>query len=201
MSQELAAATEDKVWVEIATPLGIDALRKFCDDLECLYRINPYLDFTVWRQTGPDQHHIEFHNNSNDRDVTLDLTRRRESDLTFSVEYAQGIKAATRFALAATGQGSKLTITDDYSRLSLAERAQRLNEVDKSLTAWGQGVSDYLRHLKRWGWFPPWRWYMRRMWTPMRPMSRRVAWMVILVDVAFLALFLFVMLIYWVEFG
>ncbi len=201
MSQDPTAATEDKVWVEIATPLGIDALRKFCDDLECLYRINPYLDFTVWRKTGPDQHHIEFHNNSNDQDVALDLTRRRESDLAFTVEYAQGIKTVTRFELAATDQGSKLTITDDYSRLPLAERAQRLNEVDKSLTAWGQGVFDYLRHVKRWGWFPPWRWYMRRVWTPMRPMARRVAWMVILVDVAFFALFLFVMLIYWVEYG
>lgn len=200
MSQN-PTATEDRVWVEIATPLGIDALRKFCEDLECLYRINPYLDFTVWRKTGSDQFHAEFHNTSNDQDVVLDLTRLRESDSAFTVQYAQGIKASTRFELAATGQGSKLTITDDYSRLPLAERAQRLNEVDKSLAAWGQGVFDYLRQFKRWGWIAPWRWYMRRVWTPMRPMSRRVAWMVILVDVAFFGLFLFVMLIYWIEFS
>ena len=201
MSRELTAAAEDKVWVEIATPLAIDALRRFCDDLECLYRINPYLDFKTWRKTGPDQCHIEFHNNSNDQDVALDLTRRRESDLAFTVEYAQGIKAATRFELAASGQGSKLTITDDYGRLPLAEREQRLSEVDKSLTAWGQGLFDYLRRFKRWGWFAPWRWYMRRVWTPMTPMARRIVWMVILVDVAFFALFLFVMLIYWIEYG
>lgn len=193
--------TEDKVWVEITTLLDIDALRRFCDDLECLYRINPYLDFKVWRKTGPDRFHIELHNTSNDQHVLLDLTRQRESDSAFIVQYTQGIKAATRFELAATEQGSKLIITDDYSRLTPAERVQRLNEVDKSLMAWGQGIFDHLRRYKRWGWIAPWRWYMRRVWTPMSPMARRVAWMVILVDGAFFALFLFVMLIYWVEFS
>ena len=201
MSQQTANTSEDKAWVEIVAPVDMHVVRSLCEDLECLYRINPYLDFKIWRNTGPDQFHIEFHNNSNDQDVVLDITRVRDSDNAFSVQYAQGLKAATRFELSVTPQGSKLVITDDYNRLTAGEREQRINEVDKSLEVWGKDVYEYLMRYKRWGWFAPWRWYMRRMWTPMSPMARRVTWMVILVDMAFFGLFLFVMLIYWIEFG
>lgn len=201
MSQESSSSTEDKAWVEIATPLDIQTLRAFCEDLECLYRINPHMDFKTWSETGPDRFHIEFHNSSNDQDGVLDLTRVRESDHAFTVRYTQGIKTATRFEIAPTAQGSKLTITDDYSRLPLAERAQRINEVDKSLAGWGQGIFDYLKRVKRWGWIVPWRWYMRWMWIPMKPMARRVTWMLLLINAAFFVLFLFVMLIYSIEYG
>lgn len=201
MTQELTGSGEDKAWVEIAAPVTMRILRTLCDDLERLYRINPYLDFKTWRSIGPDQYHAEFHNNSNDQDVALDLTRVRDSDSEFSVHYNQGLKATTHFALSTTPQGSKLIVTDDYTRLSHSEREQRVNEVDKSLEAWGQGIHEYLLHYKRWGWFAPWRWYMRRLWIPMSPMARRVTWMVILVDVGFFGLFLFVMLIYWIEFS
>ena len=201
MSPPPTPPTEDKAWVEIDSPVDARVVRTLCADLECLYRINPYLDFKVWHQTAPDRFHVEFHNNSNDQEVVLDLTRVRDGDDSFSVQYAQGLKAATRFELSTTPQGSKLVITDDYNRLPPGEREQHINEVDKSLEVWGRDIYDYLMRYKRWGWFAPWRWYMRRMWTPMSPMARRVTWMVILVDVGFFALFLFVMLIYWIEFG
>jgi hypothetical protein len=201
MSQHSTDTKEDKAWVEIVTPVDMRLLRTLCDDLECLYRINPYLDFKVWRSTGPDRFHVEFHNNSNDRELALDLTRVRNGENAFSVNYAQGLKAATRFELSTTPQGSKLVITDDYNRLPQSEREQRISEVDRSLEVWGRDIYEYLMRYKRWGWFAPWRWYMRRMWTPMSPMARRIVWMVILVDVGFFGLFLFVMLIYWIEFG
>ena len=200
MSQHSTDTKEDKAWVEIAVPVDMRILRALCDDLECLYRINPYLDFKVWRSTGPDRFHIELHNNSNDQELVLDLSRVRDTDQAFSVHYAQGLKAATRFELSATPQGSKLVITDDYSRLPHNEREQRIHEVDKSLEAWGRDIYEYVTRYRRWGWFAPWRWYMRRVWTPMTPMARRVVWMVILMDAAFFGLFLFVMLIYWIEF-
>jgi hypothetical protein len=200
MSHPPSVPAEDKAWVEIVAPVDMRTLRTLCDDLECLFRINPYLDFKVWRGAGPDRFHIEMHNNSNDQELALDLTRTRNSDTSFSVQYAQGLKAITQFELSATPQGSKLVITDDYNRLPQNEREQRINEVDRSLEAWGRDIYEYLMRYKRWGWFAPWRWYMRRVWTPMTPMARRVVWMVILVDVAFFGLFLFVMLIYWIEF-
>ena len=201
MSQHSPETKEDKAWVEIVAPVDMRVLRALCGDLECLYRINPYLDFKTWRNTGPDSFHIECHNNSNDQELVLDLTRVRNSDTAFSVNYAQGLKAATHFELSTVPQGSKLVITDDYNRLPQSEREQRINEVDKSLEVWGRDIYAYLMRYKRWGWFAPWCWYMRRVWTPMMPMTRRVVWMVILVDAAFFGLFLFVMLIYWIEFG
>jgi hypothetical protein len=200
MNQQRTDTTEDKAWVEIVAPVDLRILRTLCDDLECLFRINPYLDFKVWQNTGPDRFHIELHNNSNDQELTLDLTRVRNSDTSFSVHYAQGLKAVTQFELSTTPQGSKLVITDDYSRLPQSERERRINEVDRSLEAWGRDIYEYLIRYKRWRWFAPWRWYMRRVWTPMTPMARRIVWMVILVDAAFFGLFLFVMLIYWIEF-
>lgn len=194
-----ASPAEDKAWATIQTTYRPDALRGFCRDLERLYRINPYLEFSVWKETGPGQVHTEFRNLSNERDFSLDLTLVPESDSVFQVRYAQGIKAATRFELNATERGSSLTITDDYGQLPAEERARRLDEVDKSLPAWGQAISDYLRRHKRWGWIAPWRWYMRRLWVPMKPSARRIAWLIALITVVEFFFFVFVALLWWIE--
>jgi hypothetical protein len=90
---------------------------------------------------------------------------------------------------------------DDYSRLPAAEREQRMDEVDRSLTAWGRGLYTYLAQVRRWGWCPPWRWYMRRLWVPMKPMARRISWMLIMINAVFFVLFLLVALIFWIEQG
>ncbi len=194
-----SSQAEDKAWATIQTTLRPAKLREFCRDLERLYRINPYLEFRVWKSTTPGQIHTEFRNLSNMQDYNLDLTLVPESDNAFSVHYAKGVKAATRFEIQATEPGSSLTITDDYSRLSAEERAQRLLEVDKSLPAWCQAISDYLRRHKRWGWIAPWRWYMRRVWVPMKPSSRRIVWLIYLITLAEFLFFLFVALIWWLE--
>ena len=190
---------EDRAWVTVQTPLSLAELRKFCGDLERLYRINPYSEFQVWKETGPGQIHMEFRNLSTERDLSLDLKLVQESDTAFHVAYAQGIKAATRFELGAVEGGSTLTITDDYNQLPADERARRLDEVDKSLAAWGQAIFDYLRRHKRWGWIAPWRWYMRRLWVPMKPSARRIAWLVVLITVVEFLFFVFVALIWWIE--
>ena len=194
-----AGPTEDKAWVTIQTTFRPDTLRDFCRDLERLYRINPYLEFRVWKETGLGQFHTEFRNLSNERDFSLDLTLVPESDSAFQVRYAQGIKAATRFELNATQRGSSLTITDDYGQLPADERARHLDEVDKSLPAWGQAISDYLRRHKRWGWIAPWRWYMRRLWVPMKPSVRRITWLIVLITVVEFFFFVFVALLWWIE--
>ena len=198
-TESLSSPSEDKVWATIQTTLHPEALRDFCRDLERLYRINPYSEFRVWKETAPGQVHAEFHNLSNKQDSSLDLTLVPESDSAFSVRYSQGIKTATRFEIQPTGMGSNLTITDDYNLLPAEERAQRLDEVDKSLPAWGQAILDYLRRHQRWGWIVPWRWYMRWMWVPMKPSSRRIAWMLYLITVVEFFFILFVALIWWLE--
>jgi hypothetical protein len=191
--------SEDRVWATIQTTLRPEALRDFCRDLERLYRINPYSEFRVWKETAPGQVHAEFRNLSNKQNYSLDLTLVPESDSIFSVNYSQGIKAATRFEIQPIGPGSSLTITDDYNRLSAEERVQRLDEVDKSLPAWGQAIYDYLRRHRRWGWIAPWRWYMRRVWVPMKPSARRIVWLLVLITVVEFLFFVFVALIWWLE--
>jgi hypothetical protein len=200
MTTELPSSpAEDKAWATIQTTLNPAKLRTFCRDLERLYRINPYLEFRVWKVSSPGQIHTEYRNLSNNQDYSLDLTIAQESDNAFTVHYAQGVKSSTRFEIQATESGSSLTITDDYNRLSDKERAQRLDEVDKSLPAWCQGIFDYLRRHKRWGWLAPWRWYMRWVWTPMKPSARRIVWLLYLITVAEFFFFVFVALIWWLE--
>lgn len=70
--------------------------------------------------------------------------------------------------------------------------------MDKSLQAWGVALRAYFLRLKRWSWLPGWRWYMRRVWVPMKPSSRRIAWLLCLIT-AVEFFFLFVLLIYLIE--
>ncbi len=191
--------SEDKAWVVIPTSMPPEELRRFCRDLERLYRINPYLEFTQWRTQPPARVHAEFRNLSNLQDYQLDLTLVTESDSVFLVRYSAGVKAATRFEIQAATRGSTLTITDDYSRLPAEERVQRAHEADKSLPAWGQALFDYLRHHRRYGWLAPWRWYMRKVWVPMKPSARRIVWMLYVITIVELFAVLFIALIWWLE--
>lgn len=189
----------DASWVIVDTPLSLPALREFCADIERLFRINPYLEFERWQRTGVDSIHAKFRNLSNQQMVELDLTIERESDAAFTLVYRAGIKARTRFVLEPAGAGSRLTITDDYAGMPPAEREQRLHEVDKSLTAWGWALHEYLRREQRWGRSALWRWYMRRWWLPMTPRARRITYMLVLLTAAELVLVLLVATIYWIE--
>jgi hypothetical protein len=197
----LPVAADDAAWVRVDSRLDERRLWAFCRDLERLYRINPLSEFRSWRRTGPDSHRAELNNLSNDREIVLELTREDLSGNEFRVDYAEGIKRCTWFRIEPHAGGSALLIVDDYSRLPPAEREKRMDEVDRSLTAWGHGIYRYLELERRWGWLPPWRWYMRRLWVPMKPMARRVSWMLILVNLVFFVLFLLVALIFWIEQG
>jgi len=199
MNQAQGDIPRDASWVIVDTPLSLPALREFCADVERLFRINPYLEFERWQRTGADSIHASFRNLSNQQMVALDLRIERESDDAFTLIYRVGVKARTRFVLEPAGAGSRLTITDDYAGLPPAEREQRLHEVDKSLTAWGWALQEYLQREQRWGRFAPWRWYMRRLWLPMTPRARRITYMLVLLTAAELVLVLLVATIYWIE--
>lgn len=195
------APDRDAAWVVVETPLALPALREFCADVERLFRINPYLEFQTWQCSAAYSYHVRFRNLSNQQNVVLDLRMERASQDEFCVVYGDGIKARTRFALESTAAGSRLTITDEYSRLSDAERARRIDEVDKSINAWGWALHEYLQQQERWGGFAFWRWYMRRLWLPMTPRSRRITYMLILLAAAELVLVVLGATIYWIEFS
>lgn len=190
------AAPDDAAWVAVETPLGPAELAVFCRDVERLYRINPYLEFRAWH-AEPDGATATFRNLSNGRDCALRLTIEDASASGFTVRYDRGIKRATRFAIDPLPEGrSRLTITDDYTG---AGTDADLGEVDRSLRAWGVALKAYLQREARWGRYPLWRWYMRRVWVPMKPAARRITFIILMIALAEVALFALVMAIYWAE--
>ena len=189
------ALPADAAWVAIDAPLTPAALAGFCRDVERLYRINPYLEFRRWRQTAPAAFTVSVRNLSNQRDFDLQLELGRASERDFIVRYDRGVKRSTRFEIDSAAGGSRLRITDDYSGAATADTT----EVDRSLHAWGVALREYLLREQRWGWCAPWRWYMRRVWVPMKPSARRITFIILMVMLAEIALIALVMAIYWAE--
>jgi hypothetical protein len=208
--------SRDAAWVTVPVPQSVDELVRQCRDVEALFRINPYLYFSVWRRTGPDRYHAEFENQSNRQALKVDFEVTPGPGPGFTVHYATGLKRRTVFAIEPGTEGSRLTITDDYEgqdaqmpraqgRVGAAEgssaeeRAARSAEVDKSLHAWGVALRVYFLRLKRWSWLPGWRWYIRRVWIPLKPSARRIVWLLYLITLVEFFFFLFVLLIYLIE--
>jgi hypothetical protein len=193
------AAPEDAAWVSIQVPFGADALRAWLDDLEQLFRVNSLLEIAHWQQENRHRVHLRGRNLSNGRPLELEL-KLTPSDTGLTVAYSHGLKRSTTFAVtAAADNGSELRITDDYSGWSAAERQARLEEVDRSLLQWGQDLHRYFRAWHRWSWLPPWRWYVTRVWLPMKPAARRVTRWLWWIGLADLVLFLAVFAIFALE--
>lgn len=189
----------DAVWASFLVSFPPDVVQRHCRDVEVMYRVNPYYYFDVWRRTGPETFHVEFENQSNKTHLSLDLNVMPESGRGLTIAYIGGIKKRTVFTVEPAREGSRITITDDYDLLPIKEREERKAEVDKSLNAWAEALRIYFLRLKRWSWLPGWRWYLRRVWIPMKPSARRIVWLVYLITVAEFFFFLFVLLIYVLE--
>lgn len=185
--------SEDIAWVRIATPLSTENLHEFCRDLERLLRINPMLEFIDWRQIAPNRYYLKAKNLSNDKIIATELNSEETKD-GFKISYSEGIKSATIIRIERNqedkGNGAILVLIDDYSRFTESERKQRLAEVDSSLETWGKYLYSYLQNWQRWYWFPPYRWYMRHVWQPMKPSARRIAYMLIIITLFELLAFL-----------
>lgn len=186
---------EDAAWVTLDSPLAPDRMAAFCGDLERLYRINPYFEFRHWHNE-PDGADVSYRNLSNGRDAVLRLTRLPDSVRAFTVRYDRGIKQSTRFEIESACTGSRLKITDSYRSAATPDAGA----VDRSLHAWGVALHEYLQREARWGDVRLWRWYMRRVWVPMKPSARRITFVILLITLAEFAFFLLVMAIYWIEF-
>ncbi|MCR4331999.1 MAG: hypothetical protein NUV34_04765, partial [Sulfuricaulis sp.] len=189
------------VWVSLVVPLPPAGVVQQWRDVEAMLRLNPYYYFKSWKRTGPTTYRVEFENQSNQTQNTLVIEAREGPGPEFTLHYESGLKRRTVFSVEAVMGGSRLTITDDYEGVPEAERQQRLPEVDKSLKAWGESLRVYFVRLKRWSWLPGWRWYIRRLWIPMKPSARRIVWWIYLITVAEFFFFLFVVLIFTIERG
>lgn len=195
------AESQDAVWASIQTPLNTSALHAFCLDIERLFRINPYLEFETWEQRGDNQYHFSGRNSSQDPafEFALDLEVETSTD-GLVIRYAQGLKNSTTLLIEPADNGSKLTITEDYSGSSEAERNERLQEVDKSLTRWAADLQSFLITWHRWSRLSLWRWYMRRVWQPMKPTGRRIVYMFIWISIVEVALIALGAALYWNEY-
>ncbi len=187
-------SSKDNAYVRIATPLSVEALHDFCNNLERLYRINPQLEFSEWRKIAHNHYYLQANNLSNAQKISTEFYIEENTD-GFIIHYDHGLKASTQVKIEKNATGSALTLIDDYSRFSESERTERLSEVDHSLESWGKALYRYLLQWQRWKWFPPYRWYMRRVWQPMKPSARRIAYMLIIItSFEFLAFLLIVYL-------
>lgn len=194
--------TTDAAWVSIPARQTPAQLAALCADIEAIIRVNPYYVFNgKWKRVDGNCFHISLSNLSNLQEIEQSICIAQESQFRWVVNYDSGIKKRTVFEIApaATGTGSVLTITDDYQGLTDEERETRKDEADKSLKAWGQGLFVYFKRWSRLRWIPGWRWYTRRVWIPMKPSARRITYMLLMMEAAFVVLFAFSILILWIE--
>ncbi|MCC7017152.1 MAG: hypothetical protein IT564_08120 [Rhodospirillales bacterium] len=173
----------DQAWVRVKTELSPDELLAFVqEDPERLLRINSMYEFLAWQGAGRDSFVLRIRNHANGRLFETILGTERVPD-GLVLRYGGGLKASTAFRVesGSDGSGADLVITDDYSHIPEIERAARVAEVDNSLNWWGQDLYRYFRNWRRWSWLPGWRWYMERVWKPMKPTARRIAYILYVV--------------------
>ncbi len=186
----------DVAWVALETPLSPQALAPFLADPETLYRINSLLEIQAWEHLSSDQVRLQARNLSNGQCWDTQLRFFPKSD-GLVVHYAGLLKQRTEFRIEPRAAGgSLLRITDDYSGIPETERKARLEEVDRSLPQWGRDLYAFFRAWHRWHWFPPWRWFMRRVWLPMKPLARRITRWILWIALAEFLIFLLVFAIF-----
>ncbi|MEW8659672.1 MAG: hypothetical protein AB2603_15240 [Candidatus Thiodiazotropha endolucinida] len=194
-----AVPSEDAAWVTIETPLSPIQLQKFIGDLERLLRINSLLEFERWESVGDGRICFEAINLSNGRHVKTELSVEH-IDRGLRISYDRLLKSSTSIQVEPSiTSGSSLIITDDYSGAEETERRRRLDEVDRSLEQWGRDLYGYLRLWHRWSWLPPWRWYMQRVWQPMKPSARRITRWIVWITFAEMAVVLLLIAILVIE--
>ncbi len=184
-----AQSHEDKARVEFRTPLERDALLEFCQDVERLFRINPYLVFERWEKISARQYHMHAINHSQTPAFEIDtgMTVQPAPD-GLEIHYADGLKSSTRFSVEALPQGSRLVIEEQYKGAPEPERLERMHEVDRSLTKWAEELQHYLVQWQRWAWFSPWRYYKQRIWQSMKPAARRITFVLLCITAIEIAL-------------
>lgn len=185
--------SQDAAWAAVNVPLSPAELTQFCQkDLERLFRINPYLEFTTWEQRPDGKVHFSGRNSSQEPPFEFDLILRVEAQADgLTVHYEDGLKLNTRFKVEASEFGAKLTVHEDYRPLSEQALAAQQQEIDRSLTTWAGDLQKFLVMWKQWRWLPPWRWYMNRVWKRLKPSGRRISymfWWITLVEIALIAL-------------
>ena len=152
------------------------------------------LEFKKFEKLSPSHYFISGRNNSQATAYEFETDLHVKKAVNgIEIEYESGIKSRTVIEVEAieleSGEPrSKLTITDHYDRFDEETRQVSLNEVDKSLVNWATDLQRYIISWRRWHRFKLWRWYMRRVWQPMKPTARRITYMLLWISVVEVAL-------------
>ncbi|MGW8247855.1 MAG: hypothetical protein ACWGOV_07060 [Acidiferrobacterales bacterium] len=195
-------SAEDAAWAAVNTPLSVDELKTFCLDIERLFRINPMLEFKSFKSLGNNRYAMVGKNISQEGSFDFDVSFNvSELDDGLKIDYDHGIKSSTVVSIEDAPTGSKLTITDYYEGIPVKDREKHLDQVDRSLVRWAEYLQRFLvmwNRLHRWA---PWRWYMRRVWQPMKPMGRRITYILLWVSAVEVALIALGAAIWFVEYS
>lgn len=205
-------SSQDAAWVNVETPLTPAQLFEFITDAERLFRLNPYLEIHAWQSaqrsvTEGGRIHLKYLNEVNGVARELDVTVSDfKPGVGYTLNYSEGLKRATEIKVEARGQGAELLIKDWYHAVeekpdeTPQEKEARLAEADRSLTPWGVAIRQHLLSLARWNWLPFYRPMRERFWYTMAPRNRRISRLIIWITALEFFAFLFVFLIYWIEY-
>lgn len=192
---------EDAAWASVYIPVERSWLLFFCSDLERLFRINPYLQISKWERLLKDCFRVEGVNSSQQPAFSFAFEIKvEEVPEGLRLIYSDGMKSSTTLKLETEGEGTRLSIIDEYTGIVETDREQKLQEVDRSLVKWLEDIQAYLVNWKRWSWFLPYRWYMRYIWQPMKPIGRRITYMLLWITLFEIALIMLGIGIYWLEY-
>jgi len=188
-----ALDNEDAAWAAIQIPFKPSELLQFChNDIERLFRINPYLEFNNWESLGNNTYRFSGKNISQEQAFDFDLKFVVEKNHNgLQVNYENGLKQQTIFAIEPSDYGARLTIRENYVPISEQELQQHQGEIDRSLTTWAGDIQKFLIMWKQWQWLAPWRWYMDTVWKKLKPSGRRITymfWWITVVEVVLIAL-------------
>lgn len=190
---------DDAAWASIKVPMASDqCLTLFRENIELLFRINPLYEVEEWIAKGEGHYHFTGLNLSNNRKIDTDLFVT-DTDQGIQIVYPDQLKTHTIISAEDTPEGAQITLTESYAQITLEERKARLEEVDKSLVPWASYLQEYLVMWSRWSWCAPWRWYMQKVWSRMKPSARRITYMLLWITFAEIIAFLMIFTIFWFE--
>lgn len=78
---------DDAAWAAINTPLSVEELALFCQDIERLFRINPMLEFNEWDTLSDNQYRMVVKNTSQEEPfevATKIKVERKANEITLS---------------------------------------------------------------------------------------------------------------------
>jgi len=166
---------ENAAWVDVDLPQSAREVSAYLRDIERLLRLNPHLEIRRFAAVAGG-YEIEALNEMNGLAVSGRLTFRENGTERFTLDYERDLKLATEVSVKPLGAGARLHIRETYRQ---PESDAELEQVDRSLTPWGQAIRRHFLGLARWGRLPAYRWWRERVWLAMRPRERRLTRLIV----------------------